>query len=419
MSDEGVTLNRVESRFGDWIVRNRVRATLFGVGIVLILLLGFHWLPGTRSDAADREGKGAPEAVAVEAQVVSRRDVPISIEGLGTVQAFNTVNVTSRVDGALQKLGFVEGQMVHRGELLAQIDPRPFQAALSQAEASKAKDQAQLESAKQDLARYQLLAPQNLTSQQVLDAQKATVAALQAQIKADQANIDSARTQLEYSRITSPIDGRTGIRKVDVGNNVRASDTTGIVVVTQVQPITVIFTLPEEALPEVNKAMAAGAVPVAAVSRDGATELDRGAVQLVDNQIDTSTGTIRLKAVFPNKQNALWPGQYINARVLLRTQRNALTMPSTALQRGPDGLFAYVVKPDSTVEVRPLHIGQDNGTIVVVNSGLRDGDRVATSNQYRLEPGAHVRIVKPAAASTEVASAASSAIAQNATGPLP
>jgi len=308
---------------------------------------------------------------------------------------------------------------VHRGELLAQIDPRPFQAALSQAEASKAKDQAQLESAKQDLARYQLLAPQNLTSQQVLDAQKATVAALQAQIKADQANIDSARTQLEYSRITSPIDGRTGIRKVDVGNNVRASDTTGIVVVTQVQPITVIFTLPEEALPEVNKAMAAGAVPVAAVSRDGATELDRGAVQLVDNQIDTSTGTIRLKAVFPNKQNALWPGQYINARVLLRTQRNALTMPSTALQRGPDGLFAYVVKPDSTVEVRPLHIGQDNGTIVVVNSGLRDGDRVATSNQYRLEPGAHVRIVKPAAASTEVASAASSAIAQNATGPLP
>ena len=412
-------MNRVESRFGDWIVRNRVRATLFGVGIVLILLLGFHWLPGTRSDAADREGKGAPEAVAVEAQVVSRRDVPISIEGLGTVQAFNTVNVTSRVDGALQKLGFVEGQMVHRGELLAQIDPRPFQAALSQAEASKAKDQAQLESAKQDLARYQLLAPQNLTSQQVLDAQKATVAALQAQIKADQANIDSARTQLEYSRITSPIDGRTGIRKVDVGNNVRASDTTGIVVVTQVQPITVIFTLPEEALPEVNKAMAAGAVPVAAVSRDGATELDRGAVQLVDNQIDTSTGTIRLKAVFPNKQNALWPGQYINARVLLRTQRNALTMPSTALQRGPDGLFAYVVKPDSTVEVRPLHIGQDNGTIVVVNSGLRDGDRVATSNQYRLEPGAHVRIVKPAAASTEVASAASSAIAQNATGPLP
>ena len=330
--------------------------------------------------------------------------MPVNIEGLGTVQAFNTVTVTTRVDGALQKLGFVEGQLVHKGDLLAQIDPRPFQAALGQAEAAKAKDQAQLASSQADLARYQLLAPQNLTSQQTLDAQQATVAALQAQIKGDQANIDNARTQLDYSRITSPIEGRTGIRKIDVGNNVHAADSTGIVVVTQVQPITVIFTLPEEALLQVNNAMAAGAVPVAAVSRDETTELDRGTLQLVDNQIDQATGTIKLKAVFPNQQNTLWPGQYLNARVLLRTVQNALTIPSLAVQRGANGLFTYVVKADSTVEARQLKVGQDDGNLAIIEGGLADGERVATTNQYRLEPGVRVRIVPPASTSTEVAS---------------
>jgi membrane fusion protein, multidrug efflux system len=341
--------------------------------------------------------------VAVEAAPVTRANVPINIEGLGTVQAFNTVTVTSRVDGALQKLGFTEGQMVHKGDLLAQIDPRPFQAALGLAQAAKAKDEAQLASAKQDLQRYTILAPQNLASQQVLDAQKATVAALAAQVKGDQATIDNARTQLEYATITSPIDGRTGIRKVDVGNNVHATDTAGIVVVTQVQPINVIFTLPEEDLPRINEAMSAGELSVAAYARDESTKFDSGTVQLVDNQIDQATGTIRLKAVFPNKSSKLWPGQYVNARVLLRTQQNALTIPDSAVQRGPDGLFAYVIKLDSTVEVRPLQVGQESGGVAVVQSGLREGERVATSNQYRLEPGAHVRILEPAATSTEVA----------------
>jgi membrane fusion protein, multidrug efflux system len=389
------------SDWGSWITRHRVRVTLFAVGAAVLLILSLHALP--RSDAADRKKQNAGDTVAVEAAPVTRANVPINIEGLGTVQAFNTVTVTSRVDGALQKLGFTEGQMVHKGDLLAQIDPRPFQAALGLAQAAKAKDEAQLASAKQDLQRYTILAPQNLASQQVLDAQKATVAALAAQVKGDQATIDNARTQLEYATITSPIDGRTGIRKVDVGNNVHATDTAGIVVVTQVQPINVIFTLPEEDLPRINEAMSAGELSVAAYARDESTKFDSGTVQLVDNQIDQATGTIRLKAVFPNKSSKLWPGQYVNARVLLRTQQNALTIPDSAVQRGPDGLFAYVIKLDSTVEVRPLQVGQESGGVAVVQSGLREGERVATSNQYRLEPGAHVRILEPAATSTEVA----------------
>ena len=389
------------SRSGEWIARHRVRAVLLAVGVAVVLILSLRALP--RSDAAAKKKDSGQQQIAVEAASVTRANVPVNVEGLGTVQAFNTVTVTSRVDGALQKLGFTEGQLVHKGDLIAQIDPRPFQAALGLAEAAKAKDEAQLASAHQDLQRYTILAPQNLASQQVLDAQKATVAALEAQVKGDQANIDNARTQLEYSTITSPIEGRTGIRKVDVGNNVHATDTGGIVVVTQVQPITVIFTLPEESLPQINKAMGAGALPVAAVARDESTQLDSGTVQLVDNQIDQTTGTIRLKAVFPNKDNALWPGQYVNARVLVRTQQNALTLPPAALQRGPNGMFAYVIKEDSTVEARPLQVGQENADIAVVMSGLREGERVAISNQYRLEPGAHVRIVQPAAASAEVA----------------
>ena len=393
-------MNRV-SDWGRWIARHRVRVTLFAAGAAVLLILSLHSLP--RSDAADRKKQGAGDTVAIEAAAVTRANVPVNVEGLGTVQAFNTVTVTSRVDGALQKLGFIEGQMVHKGDLLAQIDPRPFQAALGLAEAAQAKDEAQLASARQDLQRYTILAPQNLASQQVLDAQRATVAALVAQVKGDQANIDNAHTQLEYSTITSPIDGRTGIRKVDVGNNVHATDTSGIVVVTQLQPINVIFTLPEEDLPEINQALSAGELQVAAYARDESTKFDSGTVQLVDNQIDQATGTIRIKAVFPNKGSALWPGQYVNARVLVRTQENVLTIPDSAVQRGPDGLFAYVIKPDSTVEVRALQIGQESNGIAVVKSGLRAGERVATSNQYRLEPGVHVRILQPATSSTEVA----------------
>ena len=360
----------------------------------MVLALVFAWRGHSGgAHAADAEKKQDGGAIAVETAVAARSDVPVYLEGLGTVQAFYTVTVTARVDGELQKVGFVEGQTVKKGDLIAQIDPRPFKAALDQALATHAKDVAQLASAKADLDRYELLAPQNLASKQTLDSQHALVAQLEAQIKGDQANIDNARTQLGYTTITSPIQGKTGIRRVDPGNNVHATDTSGIVVVTQVQPIACIFTLPEEDLPTLNKALEAGNVAVAAVSRDGKTDLDQGTIALVDNQIDQSTGTIRVKATFPNPHNALWPGEFINARVLVRTERNALTVPSAAIQRGPNGIFTYVVKTDSTVEARLLKVGNESNDLTVVTGGLEDGEQVVLSNQYRLEPGARVRSV--------------------------
>jgi len=373
--------------FREFFRSRRSRATLLGALAILILVI-WLCLPDRRSDAALPHDN---QAIAVDTSDVKRADVPVYLEGLGTVQAFNTVTVTARVDGELQKIAFQEGQTVNKGDLLAQIDPRPYQAALAQAQAAKAKDEAQLQSAKADLERYLTLAPENLASKQTLDAQRATVAGLEAQIKGDQASIDNASTQLQYTSITSPIQGRTGIRRVDVGNNVRASDTTGIVVVTQLQPISLIFTLPEDAIGTIGGALSAGPVSVAALSRDGRTELDRGTVTLVDNQIDQTTGTIRIKAVFPNTQNKLWPGQYVDAKVLVRTDRSALTIPAAAVQRGPNGMFAYVVKSDSTVEARPLKVGEEAGSVYVVQDGIADGERVVTSNQYRLQPGAHVK----------------------------
>jgi multidrug efflux system membrane fusion protein len=280
---------------------------------------------------------------------------------------------------------------VHKGDLLAQIDPRPNQAAYEQAMAAKVKDAALLANAKLDLQRYTVLQPQDLASKQTVDTARATVDQLNAQLQVDQAIIDNARTQLDYTRITSPIDGRTGIRLVDPGNIVHAAATTGIVVVTQVQPIAVIFTLPEEELATVSAAMSAGPLKVTTVSRDGGTELDEGTLSLIDNEIDQTTGTARLKAIFNNAHNTLWPGQYVNARILVRTAKNVLTLPTAAVQLGPDGPFTYVVKADSTVEVRPLKIGEDSGGLTIVDSGLALNERVVTSNQYRLQPGVHVR----------------------------
>jgi multidrug efflux system membrane fusion protein len=277
--------------------------------------------------------------------------------------------------------------------LLARIDPRPTQAALDQAIATEARDTAQLNSAQRVLTRSEKLAPQNLASQATLDMQRGTVEQLQAQVKVDRAVIDNARTQLAYTSIVSPIPGVTGIRKVDPGNNVHASDSTGIVVVTQVQPISIVFTLPEDDLLTVSQALAAGKVTVSALSRDDKTELDTGTLSLIDNVIDPTTATMRLKATFPNQHNALWPGQFVNVRVLAQEQKNVLTVPSAAIQHGPDGLFTYVVRTDSTVEVRPLKTGADSEGLVIVTDGLSAGERVVTTNQYRLQPGAHVRLL--------------------------
>lgn len=363
------------------------------LGALIVIAGLWAWL--SRKPATAANPSRPTNAVAVDVALATRRDVPVYLEGLGNVQAFYTAKINSRVDGQLERVGFVEGQLVKKGDLLAQIDPRPLQAALEQSLGMEAKDSAQLESAKHDLDRYLVLAPQNLTSQQVLDSQRALVGQLQAQLQVDRAAIDNARTQLQYATITAPFQGRVGIRLVDPGNIVHATDTNGIVVLTQLQPISALFTLPEDSILQVTQAMAAGQVEVSALSRDDRTQLDTGTLALVDNQIDTATGTVRLKATFANARNALWPGQFVNVRILLQQRHGALTVPTMAVQRGPDGLFAYVVKADSTVDARPIETAEDTDGVTVVTGGLQAGERVVTSNQYRLQPGANVRVAAP------------------------
>jgi multidrug efflux system membrane fusion protein len=364
----------------------RQRALIAGGIAVLVLLAGWLWLRPKSTDPHK-----APPAIAVDVATVEARDVPIYAQGLGTVQAFFTVQVTARVDGQIEKIGFAEGQDVRKGALLAQIDARPFEAALGIAIATRDKDKAQLANAHLDLERYLLLAPEDLASKQTVDTQRALIGQLTAQVKGDEAAINSARTQLDYTSIRSPIDGRTGIRLVDPGNIVHAADSTGIVVVTQVEPISVIFSLPEESFAQVSAALRRGAVEATALSRDRNEELDRGTLALIDNQIDQTTGTLRLKATLPNGQRRLWPGQFVNMRVLTQVQHQVLTIPASALERGPDGLFTYLVKSDSTVVVAPLTTGVENNGFVVVETGLKAGDTVVTSNQYRVQPGGRVK----------------------------
>ena len=363
--------------------------------------VGWHWW--TNQPAAAPAASNKPAAVSVDTAVASRQDVPIYLTGLGTVQALNTVTITPRVDGQIQKIAFTEGQDVKTGDLLAQIDPRPFQAALDQQIAKKAQDEASIENAKRDLQRFTALSQKNYASQQQLDTEQSQVAQLQAQIQGDQAMIDNARTQLDYTSIKAPLDGRTGFRLVDQGNNVHAADTAGIVVITQLHPISVVFTLPEENLPAVMAAMKAGTVGATALGSDAKTVLDQGKVVLVDNQIDQATGTARFKAEFPNQQNTLWPGAFINVKVLQTTARNVVTIPSAAIQRGPDGLFTYIVKPDNTVDVKPLQIGVDNGQVAIVESGVDAGAQVVTAGQYRLQQGTLVKPKPTAAKSTAAA----------------
>jgi multidrug efflux system membrane fusion protein len=376
-----------------WYHPGRPRNVMIIAALLLLLLYWWH-----SHDAHKDDKQKAPQGTRVNTAKASRTDVPLYTQGLGNVQAFYTVTITPRVDGQLEQVLFTEGQAVKKGDLLARIDPRPFRAALEQAQATRDKDQATLDNARLDLQRYQTLAPQDLASKQQVDTQAALVAQTTAQIKNDEAAIDNARTQLDYTSITSPIDGRTGIRLVDPGNIVHAADTTGIVVVTQLQPISVIFTLPEDSLEAINAALGRGQVALSALSRDNSTELDRGTVSLIDNQIDATTGTVKVKAVFPNAHNTLWPGQFVNAKVLLQTDQSALTIPSAALQRGPDGVFTYVVRADSTVEVRKLKLGQESGDLVEVSDGLKEGETVVVSNQYRLQADAKVRTGADAAA---------------------
>ena len=365
------------------------RTLVIGAAAV-VLLAGWLWLKPKAKDT----NKGPP-AVAVDVATVTAEDMPVYAEGLGTVQAFYTVQVTARVDGQVETVAFTEGQDVRKGALLAQFDARPFQAALEGAIAARDKDKATLANAHLDMDRYQLLAPEDLASKQTVDTQKALIAQLGAQLKGDEAAIDSARTQLDYTTIRSPIDGRTGIRQVDPGNIVHGANSTNIVVVTQLEPISVIFSLPEEQFAQVSAALHRGAVQVIALSRDRNEQLDQGTLALIDNQIDQTTGTLRLKATLPNKERHLWPGQFVNMQVLTQVQRQVLTIPQSALERGPDGLYAYLVGPDSKVSVAQLTAGVTHEGRVVVEKGLKAGDQVVTSNQYRVQPGSHIKVNPP------------------------
>jgi multidrug efflux system membrane fusion protein len=300
------------------------------------------------------------------------------------------VTIRSRVDGELRKVLFTEGQEVKAGDPLAQIDPRPFQAALDQAVAKKAQDEAQRANAQRDLERYEALARKDFSSRQQFDTQKSQVAQLEALVQADQASIDNARVQLDYASIRSPIDGRVGFRLVDQGNIVRAGDATGIVVVTQTHPITVVFTLPESEVHDVAEAMARGPLTVSVNSREDGEHLADGVLKLIDNQIDETTGTIRLKAEFDNTGDSLWPGEFVMAKLLLRTDAKVLTVPSNAVQRGPNGLYVYVVKPDNTAEFRPVQSGRLEQALAVISSGIDEGERVVVSGHLKIQPGVAV-----------------------------
>jgi membrane fusion protein, multidrug efflux system len=360
---------------------------------LLILALAFLAVLcscGSANTKSAQAGVG-PQAIPVAVAAAERRDVPVYQEGLGGVQASNTVSLKSRVDGQIVQIAFKEGQNVKQGDLLIVIDPRPYQVQLEQAQAALARDQAQLKNAQLDYERYQGLVKEGVIAQQQFDAQKALVGQLQGTIQSDQAAIDNAKLQLVYTRILAPVSGRIGLRLVDIGNMVHAADTNPLLVVTQLQPIAVVFTLPEDALPNVAQHMKKGTLQVDAYSRDDITKLATGKLLTIDNQIDQTTGTGKLKAMFDNVDNALWPNQFVNAHLLLETRKGIIVVPAAAIQRGPQGsAFTYVVKADKTVEVRPVKVAFSQANVSAIDSGLSPGDLVVTDGQDKLQAGSLV-----------------------------
>jgi multidrug efflux system membrane fusion protein len=319
-------------------------------------------------------------------------DVPIYLDAVGNTRALNTVTVRPQVGGQIVKIGFREGQDVQRGFVLAEIDPRTYQAQYDQAIAKKAQDEATLANARIDLDRYTKLAASNSGSKQQADTQKALVAQLEAQVQGDQAAIDNTKTMLGYTKITSPIDGRTGIRMIDEGNLVQANDTNAIVTITQIKPISVLFNLPQQQFPQVSAAFTKGPLKVDAMAADNRTTVDQGTLQVIDNQMDQTTGTIRMKAEFPNAQLQLWPGQFINIRVLVDTLKQVVVVPTAAVQRGPQGTFVYVVEAENKVAVRPITVAQQDDTRAVISDGVKAQDQVVTSGFTRLSNGTRVAV---------------------------
>jgi membrane fusion protein, multidrug efflux system len=333
-------------------------------------------------------GQSAPVPVTVVA--AAQHDVPIFLSGLGTVQAWNTIAVHSQVDGTLQSVNFTQGQDVHQGDVLAQIDPRTLKAALDQAVAKKAEDQAQVVAGQKDLQRFKQLAAKNFETQQNVDLQQAKVDTAQATVQADQAAIENAQTQLSYATITSPIDGRTGFRQLDAGNIIHANDPNPLTVVTQIRPVQVTFTLPQSDLGAVREAMLGGKVPVLAFDQDNQHQLAQGELMLINNQIDQTTSTISLKASFPNDDERLWPGEFIRIRIQVATRKDATTIPPAAVQRGPDGLYTWVVKNDNSVEQRSIETMPVDNDTAIVTKGVAPGEQVVVNGQYRLDAGTRV-----------------------------
>src|SRR5579871_2267410 len=361
------------------------------------------FLVGCSSSADSKQQQKAqaagPHAISVAVAPVQKQDVPVYLTGLGAVTAFNTANIKSRVDGQIMKVNFREGQEVHQGELLIEIDSRPFEVQLEQMQAQLFRDQAQLRDAKLNLDRYTTLIPSGSIAQQQVDTQKALVDQLDGTVRTDQAQIDSAKLNIVYCHITAPFNGRIGLRQVDPGNIIHASDTNPMLILTQLQPIAVIFTLPEDQLPSVAQRMKQGTLEVDAFNRDDQTKLATGRLLTIDNEIDPTTGTAKLKAVFDNKDNKLWPNQFVNANLLLETRKNSTVVPTAAILRGPQGTFVYAVNGDKTVQDKNVTVALTQGDITVVSDGVNPGDTVVTDGQDKLQRGSRIepRNVTPSA----------------------
>jgi multidrug efflux system membrane fusion protein len=385
------------------LIQTALLAVVLAGGIGLALMAK----SASKSPAAATE----PPPVPIVAGTVAQHDVPIYLTGVGTVVAYNTVVVRSQIQGQLVSINFTEGQTVHAGDLLAQIDPRPYQAQIEQLTANRDRDQAQLTNALANLDRYNSLAQKGDATPQLLDTQKAQVSQLQNAVKSDQALIDAANVQLSYTRLTSPIDGIVGIRQIDIGNVVHPTDPNGLVVATQVEPISVIFTLPETDLPEIQQQQQQIKTPltVLAYSQDGKMQLDQGKLTLVNNQILQTTGSIQLKAEFPNTAHRLWPGELISMRLLLDTRHDGLTVPASVVLQGPQGSYAYVINADGTAAIRPVKVAQIWEGQALVDSGLNANEQVVIDGQYKLQPGTPVTILHGKAAEEAAAQSAQQA----------